>query len=1611
VHEWYAAGPLGIEQGFTLAARPAGARGPVTLAIHVAGSPRPARAGSQILFDGRSGQALLRYGGLTAIDATGRRLPAVLRVRGDSVVLAITDRRARYPVRIDPLIEQTVLVGTGASAPAEQGYSVAISGNGSTALIGGPTDSPNGQTDAGSAWVFSLSGQTSTQQAMLVGDCASACANEGTGEGAGGEFGSSVALSNSGNTALIGAPDSAQVYVFTRSGSPAAWIEQKLLTAPNSETGDFGTSVALSSTGTTALIGAPMFSVDGEGTPGAAFVYSSASDWGGTPTELDNGNAGSGFGQSVALSPDGGTALIGGPAENSNFGEAWVFTAASSWAQQGATLNGSCSAACTFGTSVALSTNGTTALIGGGGLGSSGDGNVWVFTGTPGSWTQQTVLEGNCASNCAHQGTGETQNGGFGASVAVTPTGTTALIGDWRDNKDTGAVWEFTEASGNWTQQGTKLLGGSGETDLGRFGWSVALSSNAGAVLSGTPATGSGGGGTWLFVPPAATKKSTTTKLTASANPANVAQAITYTATISPSPDGGTVAFTDNGNTISGCGGATISAGQAQCQTSPSSAGSHAIVATYSGNADYDGSTSSTLTETVGTGPTSMTLTVFPNPVIAGQPALITATVTPTPDGGTVMWQDSHGGALGCPDSTLNPGGTATCDATFTSAGSVTIMPNYSGDANYQPSTGQLTFSVEPPLAIGLAPAGQSATNAASVTSTPCGTTDIPITVLEQNVPGISALTLSSSGDTSGMSAKLSSPVLASGGVAQLELTDGGTSSGTAIFTVTATNPNDPSTPATATLTVNHTRLPYAQGLYVTQGSQYDQNPFFPSGALGSGLNYAGVTLVAGKKTVVRLYADAPNSPGGIAGVAARLYGYGTGGKSLPGSPLAPDYGPTTLPDLGLSFAATLEQVSDQELESDANAYTFTLPDSWVSGPDQGGVPTGTNIQLVGDTMLDTDSHPTGTCEGNDSFTLNDVRFDQVGKDYDATITPIPLTVNGQTPPPPAQVFQDLNAITPLHDGALGNIPYFGTGIDVSSIANSTTETAGQKEVAAASLVQAYDPFLGVGAEHFVGVSFPTVANGGYTLTIPGHYSAVDGTGDRPLTSVSHEVMHQFGLVHASAACGGGGESWPPDQLGYLDGIGVNTTTEPYQFIAAGSPDFPSYPHAYDLMSYCANAHIYVTGANIDPNDWISPRNWQQLIQNFGVTLPTANDATAAASAARAPAAAGPLAATAQVHPGELSVIGFVTSDGSQFSVGPLVGPAKANGNSGASFTLTARGAGGKVIATVPMSMLSSGHIDPPLTNGRIDSPPEPLVEVSGELPAAGVDSLQVSNNGTVVTTRQRPAVAPRISVLSPGARSRVGTKPLVTVRWRATNPEHLPLTAMVDYSTNDGRSWRTIFVGPNRDHLTVRSFDLTASRHARIRVRISDGWNQPSALSKQFVSLGAPPEVTILTQFAKRMRLAGDAAVQLSGTAIDQDAQTLTGRQLRWYDGPFLIGTGAQISAGPLPPGVNHLRLVARDPSGRTASASVTVTITAVRLPFLALAIPKHVGRKARSLTLRGSARIPTTVTIGRDRFRLTTKTKTFVLPISRGRTPLLLHVSVAAAGLTTAYAAVVTR
>src|SRR5579872_4596837 len=68
------------------------------------------------------------------------------------------------------------------------------------------------------------------------------------------------------------------------------------------------------------------------------------------------------FGESVALSADGNTALIGDPADSGGVGAVWVFTrSAGAWTKQGARLTGSREdGPGGFGASVALSADGNT---------------------------------------------------------------------------------------------------------------------------------------------------------------------------------------------------------------------------------------------------------------------------------------------------------------------------------------------------------------------------------------------------------------------------------------------------------------------------------------------------------------------------------------------------------------------------------------------------------------------------------------------------------------------------------------------------------------------------------------------------------------------------------------------------------------------------------------------------------------------------------------------------------------------------------------------------------------------------------------------------------------------------------------------------------------------------------------------------------------------------------------------------------------------------------------------------------------------------------------------------------------------------------------------------
>src|SRR5207248_619427 len=173
------------------------------------------------------------------------------------------------------------------------------------------------------------------------------------------------------------------------------------------------------------------------------------------------------------------------------------------------------------------------------------------------------------------------------------------------------------------------------------------------------------------------------TTLISSLNPSALGKAVTFTATVKPASGSGTptgtVTFND-GATVLGPG--TLSSGTATFTTSGLGAGVHSITAVYGGDANFAGSTSPVLMQTVNKAASSTAVASSNSASILGAAVTFTATVTSSATGtrtGTVTFQDGTS-ALGT--GTLS-GGAATFTTSGLTGGTHSITAVYSGDANF----------------------------------------------------------------------------------------------------------------------------------------------------------------------------------------------------------------------------------------------------------------------------------------------------------------------------------------------------------------------------------------------------------------------------------------------------------------------------------------------------------------------------------------------------------------------------------------------------------------------------------------------------------------------------------------------------------------------------------------------------------------------------------------------------------------------------------------------------------------------------------------------------------------------------------------------------------------
>ncbi|MFN3436891.1 MAG: beta strand repeat-containing protein [Acidovorax sp.] len=308
--------------------------------------------------------------------------------------------------------QQAYLKSGNAGYSSYLGWSVTLSADGNT-LAAGAINDPRGITGvnpvlpgsftpgAGAAHVFTRVGTLWSHQAYVKASNTEANDN----------FGHSVALSGDGNTLAVSAlnedsnatgiggdqasnsrMDAGAVYLFTRTGT--VWSQQAYIKASNAWQGQaFGVSLVLSFDGSTLAVGA-----NGEGSnavgiggaqnntsanaSGAVYVFArSAAVW--TQQEYiksSNSQAGDLFGTSVSLSSDGNTLAVGAVGESSNAagiggaqsdnstlqsGAAYLFTrSGATWSQRAYLKASNTAATDMFGSSVALSADGSALAVG-----------------------------------------------------------------------------------------------------------------------------------------------------------------------------------------------------------------------------------------------------------------------------------------------------------------------------------------------------------------------------------------------------------------------------------------------------------------------------------------------------------------------------------------------------------------------------------------------------------------------------------------------------------------------------------------------------------------------------------------------------------------------------------------------------------------------------------------------------------------------------------------------------------------------------------------------------------------------------------------------------------------------------------------------------------------------------------------------------------------------------------------------------------------------------------------------------------------------------------------------------------------------------------------------
>jgi hypothetical protein len=289
----------------------------------------------------------------------------------------------------------------------------------------------------------------------------------------------SVALSQDGNIAVVGVP------LYSTTGAFEIWqrsngvwsLVTRTAGTPSTVSASQGVAVAVATNPPLAAVGTIAVSAPFDGTTGSVFIFiESGGVWSQQAKISPSDSVGAAqFGSSVALSSDGNTLVVGGPDDSTNVGATWVYTRSGvTWTEVAKLTGAGSSGAAHQGYSVSVAADGTS-LVTGGPYDNSSTGAIWVFTNQSGTWTQQGYkLVVSSIVGSAFQG----------GSVAMNEGGDIIVVGGQSDNSAVGGAWVWEYNNGIWLNVGVKL---SAYAVTALQGYSVAISADGNTIIVGAP--------------------------------------------------------------------------------------------------------------------------------------------------------------------------------------------------------------------------------------------------------------------------------------------------------------------------------------------------------------------------------------------------------------------------------------------------------------------------------------------------------------------------------------------------------------------------------------------------------------------------------------------------------------------------------------------------------------------------------------------------------------------------------------------------------------------------------------------------------------------------------------------------------------------------------------------------------------------------------------------------------------------------------------------------------------------------------------------------------------------------------------------------------------------